>query len=232
LRANPFSTPGVRCITTVRRPVEKVAAGHRAYKAEEHCVMASWQAWKNRAVAALVLGAASSGTMAATPALTAIATPSPVVAGSPLSLALLVSDIVDLYAFQVSLSFNPALLQLTSVSEGAFLLSAGPTTFGGGTANNTTGTVTFLFDSLFGALPGATGTGVLANLQFTTVAAGVSPLTFSDALFLDSGGADITVLTPAGSIQVTAVPEPASYALFALGLAGLAITAKRRVQAA
>jgi hypothetical protein len=191
--------------------------------------MASWQAWKNRTVTALLLGVASSGLMAA-PALTAVATPNPVVVGTPVSLSLLISDIADLFAFQFSLSYNPALLQLTSVSEGAFLATGGPTFFDGGTVNNTTGTVSFLFDSLIGAVPGVTGSGVLAQMQFTTVAAGVSALSFSDVLFLDSSSADITVLAPTGSVQVTAVPEPASYGLFGLGFAGL-LLARRRATA-
>jgi hypothetical protein len=196
--------------------------------------MASWQSWKNRSVTALLLGVASSGVMAV-PTLTAVATPNPVVVGTPVLLNLLISDIADLFAFQFSLSYNPAVLQLTSVTEGAFLATGGPTVFGGGTVNNTTGTVSFLFDSLIGAVPGVTGTGVLAKMQFTTVAPGVSALSFTDALFLDAGSADITVLTPSGSVQVTAVPEPASYALFALGIAGLAglkAAAQRRATAA
>ncbi len=195
--------------------------------------MASWQAWKNRCGTALLLGAGSFGALsaAAAPALTVAAAPNPVLVGAPLTLQVLINGIADLYAYQFSLSYNPALVQLTSVTEGAFLATGGPTFFDGGTVNNTTGTVSFVFDSLIGAVPGVTGTGVLASMQFTAVAAGVSALTFSDVLFLDAGLADITVAAQNGSVQVSAVPEPASYALFALGLAGLAVAAQRRAQA-
>ncbi len=194
--------------------------------------MASWQAWKNRTITALVWGAAASGAIAA-PTLTVVPTPNPVVVGSPLSVNVLVNGIADLYAYQFSLAYNPALLQLNSVSEGAFLATGGTTFFDGGTVNNTTGTVSFVFDTLIGAVPGVTGGGTLASLQFTTVAAGVSALTFSDLLFLDASLADITVTAQNGSVQLTAVvPEPASYVLFALGLAGLAAAAQRRAKAA
>jgi hypothetical protein len=193
--------------------------------------MASWQAWKNRTVTALLWGAASSGALAV-PALTVVPTPSPVLVGSPLTVDLLVSGISDLYAYQFSLSYNPALLQLTSVTEGAFLAAGGPTFFDGGTVNNTTGTVSFLFDSLIGAVPGVTGSGVLASMQFTTVAVGASALTFADVLFLDASSSDITVLAQGATVQVSAVPEPSHYALFALGLAGLAAVAQRRAKGA
>jgi hypothetical protein len=195
--------------------------------------MASWQAWKNRTVTAFLLGAASTGALAGStgPALTLTATPNPVVAGTPLTLNVLINGIADLYAYQFSLAFNPALLQLTSVTEGAFLATGGPTFFDGGTVNNAAGTVSFLFDSLIGAVPGVSGSGVLASMQFTTLTAGVSALTFSDVLFLDATSTDIPVLALNGSVQVTAVPEPASYALFALGLAGLAAAAQRRAKA-
>jgi hypothetical protein len=40
-----------------------------------------------------------------------------------------ISGVTDLYDFQFDLSFNPAVIQATSVLEGKFLLSGGGTTF-------------------------------------------------------------------------------------------------------
>jgi hypothetical protein len=57
-------------------------------------------------------------------------------------------------------------------------------------------------------------------------------LTFADVLFLDASSSDITVLAQGATVQVSAVPEPSHYALFALGLAGLAAVAQRRAKGA
>jgi hypothetical protein len=147
------------------------------------------------------------------------ATPDPAVAGSPVSLQVLVNGITDLYGFQFSLSFNPSVLQFTSGSEGSFLPAGGGTTFGIGGFDNTLGKVNFVFDTLNGSVPGVSGNGLLATLNFNAVAQGSSTLTFSDVVFLNSSLGDITVSAQNRVLNV--VPEPASYALMALGVAGL-----------
>jgi hypothetical protein len=190
--------------------------------------MASWQAWKSSIGAALVLGAMSAPVAAADPVVSFTSTPSPAVKGSPLSLDVLITGVVDLYAFQFTLSFNPAVLQAGSVTEGAFLPLGGSTFFNGGTVNNTTGTISFAYDSLVGSLPGVTGSGVLAHINFSVPGVGTSPITFSNVVLLDSALVEMTAQINNG--VVTAVPEPAAYLLLAAGLAGLAL--RRRLHAA
>ena len=82
------------------------------------------------------------------------------------------------------------------------------------------------FGSLTGPVAGANGGGVLARINFSVARAGSSSLTFSDVILLDSNLATITAQATNG--MLTAVPEPASYALFALGLAGLAAWRQRK----
>lgn len=179
--------------------------------------MAGSQAWKCGAVALAV--AAGLPAWAADPVLSVSATPTPAVVGSPVTLDVTVADIVDLYAFQFSLSFAPGLLQATSVTEGTFLSTGGGTFFGGGTIDNTTGVISFVFDALLGSVPGVSGGGTLATISFNAIGAGVSPLTFSDLGFYNSALAPIALITPQGQLTVSAVPEPAPLAMLALGLA-------------
>lgn len=154
------------------------------------------------------------------------ATPNPAVVGTPLALDVLISGVTDLFGYQFSLAFNPAVLQVTGATEGAFLPTAGATLFDGGTVNNVLGTLTFAFGSLTGPVAGASGSGVLARINFSVTRAGSSSLTFSDVLLLDSSLATLPVQV--SNALVNAVPEPATYALFALGLAGLAVWRQRK----
>jgi Cohesin domain/PEP-CTERM motif len=190
--------------------------------------MASWQAWKSSIGAALVLGALSAPVAAADPVVSFTTSPNPAVKGSPLGLDVLITGVVDLYAFQFTLSFNPTVLQATSVTEGAFLATGGTTFFSAGTINNTAGTVTFTADSLLGALPGVSGNGVLTRFNFSVPSVGTSPITFSNVLLLNSQLVEMAAVINNG--VVTAVPEPAPFLLLAAGLAGLAL--RRRLQAA
>jgi len=180
--------------------------------------MASWQAWKNSIGAALVLGAMAAPAAAQTVSFT---TSGPGLQGQPLGLDVRITGVVDLYAFQFSLSFNPSVLQAVGVTEGPFLPTAGGTFFGPGTINNTTGIVSFAFDSLVGTIPGANGSGILAHIDFTTPGAGTSPITFSNVVLLNSALVDIPATITGGSISVSPIPEPAAALLLAAGLAGL-----------
>lgn len=187
--------------------------------------MFSWKILKNRVCLALLLGAVSLSA-AADPVLSTSATPVPAVKGHSVDLDVRIADISDLYAYQFSFNFNPAVLQVSGVSEGAFLGAGGSTFFDGGTIDNTLGSISFSFNTLIGAGPGVSGSGSLAHISFNVIEHGSSSFSFSDVLFLDSGLHDLplqVVTTP-----LLAVPEPATYLMFGAGLAGLMLLRRRQ----
>ncbi|MGJ9416645.1 cohesin domain-containing protein [Massilia sp. CMS3.1] len=181
--------------------------------------------WKTCLAAALL--AASSQSWAA-PILTAEATPNPATLGSAVDVDVRIADIADLYAYGFTVNYNANLLRAINITEGAFLGSAGTTYSYGGDIDNTAGTISFIFNSLIGPIPGASGSGSLAQVRFEAIGNGSAALSFSDLVFLDSALADIAVDT--GTLQVGVVPEPASYMLFGIGLIGAAAL-RRRSQA-
>lgn len=141
-------------------------------------------------------------------------------------------DVADLYAYQFTLNFDPGLLNGLAATEGAFLSGAGSTFFYPGEIDNTAGSVTFLFNTLVGAIGGVDGSGDLATFSFDVVQGGFASFSLSDVFLLDSAGGIISVDTQDLVVQVGEVPEPGSLWLAALGLVavlgGRSIKPRRR----
>jgi len=186
------------------------------------------EAWKSRWCAALVVGIVSTQAAMADPVLSIVASPNPVTVGSPLGVNINISGAVDVYSYQFTLTFSGSSLSGSTATEGTFLLAGGTTFFGGGTLSPNT--LSSVFDTIIGPGSGVNGSGTLARINFGTLSAGTSTLTLSNVIVLNSSLA--TLPTTMTGATVSVVPEPATYAMFGAGLAGLLLAARRRQAAA
>lgn len=132
-------------------------------------------------------------------------------------------DVEDLYAYQFTLNFDPALLAVLSVTEGPMLSSQGGTFFLPGDVDNRGGSVSFVLGTLIGPDAGVDGSGDLATFLFDVQQSGLAHFSLSDVWLLDSTGAELVA-----DIRdlVTQVPEPATGLLAAFGV--LAALNRRR----
>lgn len=189
--------------------------------------------WKHF-IAAVLLGASTQAWAA--PILSFSTGPAAQV-GSTVTYNIAIDDIADLYAYQFSINYDARYLRALNVTEGAFLGTAGSTV--SGVLGMDTGLIDFVYGSLLGPTPGASGSGLLASITFEAIGAGTSALSFADVIFLNSVGDDIAGLSalsgqgivlaePGGPVDV---PEPASVLLFGAGLAGAAALRRRRTGA-
>jgi hypothetical protein len=145
--------------------------------------------------------------------------------GGNLSLEVNIAGVTDLYAFQFDVDFDPTTLSATGISEGPFLLTGGPTFFIPGTIDNVGGVMAFNADTLIGAVPGVTGSGDLATLDFTAIANGASSVSLSNVILLDSNFNSIPFTTESAQIEPT--QEPGTLFLLMTGLIVMAIVGVR-----
>lgn len=146
-------------------------------------------------------------------------------AGSSFTVPVFITGASTLGAWQFDLHFDPLLLRIQSVTEGAFLSALGPTLFSPGVADDAAGTLTLVTNAFAGLPPEPSGAGVLANIEFIALGGGSSELALAN-VYLNFADTGFDVV--AG--QVTVIPEPASgpLALAALAASLLAGCRSRR----
>ena len=154
-----------------------------------------------------------------------------VTVGGTFDLLVNISEVVDLYAFQFDITFDPMVITPTGIDEGAFLQTGGTTIFIPGAIDSTAGAISATAGSLIGPLSGVGGAGTLSTVHFHALILGVSSVRISAVSLLDSNLEDIPAAVVGGTVYVSAVPEPATLSLFGMGLLVL-FGAGRRVRGA
>ena len=145
-----------------------------------------------------------------------------------------VKDVSDLYSYQFDIKFNPNLFSAVNVVEGPFLSGGGSTYFQPGTINNTTGDVTFVANTLLGAVPGVSGQGILASVSFQSLhQTGSGNFSLQNTILLDSGNPQLDIAHSTSSVAVGVVPEPEEWGMMLLGagLVGFQVKRKKAKQA-
>ncbi|MCA9728182.1 MAG: hypothetical protein KC729_10895, partial [Candidatus Eisenbacteria bacterium] len=134
-----------------------------------------------------------------------------------------IEDAFPAGAFQVTLAFDPAIIQVESVEPGTFLEGTGRSVNPlAPQIDNENGTLTLGAWSI-GDAPGAEGAGVLADVTFRIVSCpGETPLAIADAVLTDVSGWPIAIAaTVSGTVTTecrvpTSSPEGSLPARFAL----------------
>jgi hypothetical protein len=98
--------------------------------------------------------------------------------GSNFTINIKVAQITDLYAWNITLYWNPAILEAKNVTEGQFLKSAGTTAFAPPEINQPGGYLNANC-TLVDLVPGANGTGTIANITFQVKAKGQSRISLT-----------------------------------------------------
>jgi Cohesin domain len=143
--------------------------------------------------------------------------------GDTFTIPISITGSTDVTSWQFDLVYSPSLVKANSVTEGPFMSAFGTTSFTPGVIDNVTGLISLVADSYVDLPPDPSGDGVLANIEFTALAPGVSPLTFSN-VFLNFSNEEFSITN--GQITVTGtarVPEAATLALLTSGLALLIV---------
>jgi hypothetical protein len=94
-----------------------------------------------------------------------------------------ISEVADLYGWQIKLEWNPQILELINITEGNFLKSHGQTYFS--QKINETGYL-ILDCTLIGNLSGASGSGTLAMVQLYVKESGTCILQLSNTTLVNS----------------------------------------------
>ena len=130
-------------------------------------------------------------------------------AGADVTIAISLENITNMYGLEVTLAFNPAILQVQDDKPGTVGVQIQPGEFPNpesyfvaqNAADNSAGTVAYAV-SLLSPSPAATGSGVVARIRFKALAAGTSSITISHLAIVASDNCCLIPTTTDGSVTV------------------------------
>ncbi|CAN5234242.1 hypothetical protein BH09ACT1_BH09ACT1_06640 [soil metagenome] len=123
--------------------------------------------------------------------------------GNIIVIAVLADDLVDLYAYTLEFTFDPALIEFVSATDPPDIDG-----FGQASVLPDGRTVRYLHTAL-GSSPTASGSAVLVRMRFRLLGVGSTTIDFASAEFVDSTGGT-TSQDGVGAYAITAVPDAAS----------------------
>ncbi|WP_341940794.1 cohesin domain-containing protein [Microbacterium sp. LWH10-1.2] len=136
--------------------------------------------------------------------MTVTADPASVDVGDTITVTVAATGVVDAYAYQLALSYDPQLVEY--VDDTAILPEGG---FGSATDD---GTEITAVASRLGTSPGLTGTQTLVSLRFTARAAGDARIVLASGQIVDSAGGTTAIDTTAegttASVTIAATENP------------------------
>ena len=150
--------------------------------------------------------------------------------GSTFSLAVMISNVTDLYAYELGMTFNSALVAGELIGEREFLPSGGATNFVPGAFDNLSGVLSASAGLLTGLNPGVSGSGVLMELTFSAHSPGTAVFDLADIILLDSNLNDIPFTVESGSVTIidpSPVPEPLGLHMLLAGALILVVASSR-----
>ncbi|MES3025377.1 MAG: cohesin domain-containing protein [Pseudomonadota bacterium] len=151
-----------------------------------------------------------------------VAPPSkPVAVGDTIEVFVMVANANDLFGFQFDFMFDQTVFAAQSVTQGSFLPNHGNTLFVPGTIDNDEGIVSFNASTLLGQGRGAKGDGILLAFSFTAISAGTAAFSIVAPVLLNSALNVLPFTSTVAMVTVSPIPEPATYLLLLIGLAGL-----------
>lgn len=124
--------------------------------------------------------------------------------GETFSIDIRISDVIDLYGWEFKLKWNKTILDPLNVIEGTFLKNNGDTYF----INKINETLGYMLVdcTLLGNIPGVSGTGTLATVEFSVNGQGECSLDLYDTKLVSSLEESITHTTNDGNF-VTSAPS-------------------------
>jgi hypothetical protein len=131
-----------------------------------------------------------------------------VIAGNLFSVNIAVENVTELGADQATVSFDPQAIQVSQVTEGDFLKSAGPT-IGVESIDNVNGAITFSYALMTPGI-GVGGSGTLATINFTTnlSANATFVVTLSNVLLSNGTGSPVPINDVVnGTVTLSAPPR-------------------------